>query len=71
MPTPGLRSLGLDATRRAARCQRSVHSGLFPIGHECATGARGGGGGAWTINAPKFEGFMGHECSVARGVRRS
>jgi hypothetical protein len=38
MPTPGLCSLGLGAARRVVACERPAHSGLVPIGHECAAG---------------------------------
>jgi hypothetical protein len=36
MSSPSLRSLGLGAVRRVAPYQRPTHSGLVPIGHECA-----------------------------------
>ena len=37
-----------------------------PIGHEYAIGR-----GAYAINAPQSEGFIIHECTAPRGVRRS
>jgi hypothetical protein len=40
MPTPDLRSLGLDAARRVVPYQRSAHSSLVPVGHECARMSR-------------------------------
>jgi hypothetical protein len=63
MPTPSLRSLGLDVSRRVVSCHRPSHSGLVTIGHECAVGR----GTRWAINVPRFEGFAGHECFVIRG----
>jgi hypothetical protein len=35
---PSLHSLGLGAVRRIAPCQRPMHSGLVPVGHECDAG---------------------------------
>jgi hypothetical protein len=47
-------------------CKRSTHSGLVPIGHECAAER---GGGARVIYAPQSKGFVGHECAAAREAR--
>ena len=55
MPTPGLRSLGLDVARRVAPCQRPVYSGLVPIGHGCAAD----------------RGRVGYKCVAVQGARRS
>lgn len=37
MPTSGLYSMGLVAVCLVVPCEWSMHSGLDPIGHECAT----------------------------------
>jgi hypothetical protein len=38
MPTSGLRILGLGVAHRVVPYQRSAHSGLVSVGHECAGG---------------------------------
>jgi hypothetical protein len=65
-PTPGLCNLGLNTVRLVMAWPRSVHLGLIPVGHECAAGRRG----ARTINVLQSKGFVSHECSVVRWVRR-
>jgi hypothetical protein len=68
MPTPGLHSLGLGVARRVVPCQRSMNSGLVPIGHECSTSwgcvvhkyvcsPRG----SQVMIGLQFEGFVDHE----------
>jgi hypothetical protein len=65
IPTPSLRSLGLGVVRRVVPYQRSTHSDLVLVGHECDVGW-----GVRAINVQQSERFLGHECSMIRGARR-
>jgi hypothetical protein len=62
MSTLGLH-LGLDAACPVVPCKRSAHSGLAPIGHECAAGR--GVRGALQPN-----GLIGHEWEADRRLCR-
>jgi hypothetical protein len=48
MPTPVLRSLGLDVVHHVVPCQRYAHSNLVSVGHECVA----------------CQGCVGHKCSM-------
>jgi hypothetical protein len=55
MLTPGLRSIRLDVVRHVVPYQRSAHSGLVLVGHECVVG----------------HGCASHKCATIQGVRGS